>query len=218
MKKLLTALLAVLAMTACEQEVYDKGDGAYSYLRADFVEAAMGRDSLVTQVLTDDNERLTLLTPYRATWMLKADTAYRAVLYYNNRGERVEAVSLSRVSTMVARPASTFKGGVKTDPINLEAVWLSGTKKYLNLSVVMKTGTMADGGDVQTLGVAGDTIVVGDDGLRTYHLRLYHSQGDVPQYYSQRAYFSVPVSGMEADSLRLTVNTYDGVVTRGFRL
>ena len=79
-------------------------------------------------------------------------------------------------------------------------------------------GAVSDEAASHALGIVGDTIMVGDNGLRTYHLRLAHSQGDVPQYYSQRVYFSVPVYGLPVDSLRLSVNTYDGVVTKGFRL
>jgi len=36
----------------------------------------------------------------------------------------------------------------------------------------------------------------------------------VPEYYSQRTYVSIPLTGVDADSLWLTVNTYDGLVIR----
>ena len=217
-KQLLCLMLSVLFVTACEQDVYDKGDSTYSYVRADFVEAYVDNDRSVSQVLTDDDVRLQLTAPYAASWIQRPDTTYRAVLYYNQKGQQAEAVNLQRVSTASIKTTPQVRSGAKTDPLKLESVWLSGNMRYLNLSVILMMGAVSDEAASHALGIVGDTIMVGDDGLRTYHLRLAHSQGDVPQYYSQRVYFSVPVYGLPVDSLRLSVNTYDGVVTKGFRL
>lgn len=218
MKNLFCLFLLVFAVVACEQSVYDKGDTDFSYMRADFVEAVVGSNKQVTYVLTDDDERLPLTAACSAQWIERSDTVYRAVLYYNYVNQKAEPLSLSRVSTVSVRPLSQFKDSVKTDPLGLESAWLSNNGKYLNLSLILKTGAIDKDAEKHTLGMIGDTIMVNDNGLRTYQLRLYHSQGDVPQYYSQRVYFSIPVSGLEADSLQLSVNTYDGVVTKGFRL
>ena len=211
-------ILSVMTLVACEQDVYDKGDVSYSYMRADFVEANVGSDKRVASVLTDDDMLLPLTTSYSASWIQRPDTVYRAVLYYNMKGQQAEAVSLQRVATLGIRPSRQVGDSVKTDPLKLESAWLSGNRKYLNVSVIVKLGQMGDDGATQTLGVVGDTLLVGSDSLRICYLRLSHSQGDVPQYYSQRVYFSIPVSGLGVDSLRLTVNTYNGVVTKGFCL
>ena len=218
MKNLFRLLTLVLAVAACEQDVYDKGDNALSYMRADFVEAVVGSDKQVSYVLTDADERLPLTAAYTAKWIERPDTVYRAVLYYNYTDQKAEVLNLSRVSTVAVRPQKQFKNGVQTDPLGLESVWMSTNKRYLNLSVIIKTGSVSEDAEIQTLGMVGDTIMVGDDGLRTYQLRLFHSQGDVPQYYSQRLYFCVPLSDLPVDSLQLSVNTYDGIVTKGFRL
>ena len=218
MKKLFPLFLATLAAVACEQDVYDKGDTEYSYMRADFVEAVVGSDKQVSYVLTDDDERLPLTAAYTAKWIERPDTVYRAVLYYNYTDQKAEVLNLARVSTVTIRPAEQIKGTVHTDPLGLEAVWLSGNKRYLNMSVVIKTGSVSEDAEIQTLGMIGDAITADENNVRTCQLRLVHSQGDVPQYYSQRLYFSVPLSGLEADSLQLSVNTYDGIVTKGFRL
>ena len=53
-------MLSVLFVTACVQDVYDKGDSTYSYVRADFVEAYVDNNRSVSQVLTDDDVRLQL--------------------------------------------------------------------------------------------------------------------------------------------------------------
>ena len=243
MSRLLFCLiLCAVAFAGCEQDAYDKGDASYSYMRADFVEAVVGSDKRIAGVVTDDDVQLRLMTPFTASWIQRADTVYRAVMFYNlgvqefgssgvqefgssgvqefgsSGVQEAEVVSLQRIATLSVRTSRQVGFGVADDPLKLESVWLSGNKKYLNLRVVVMTGLTDDDGATQSLGMVSDTILVGDDGLRTCHLRLLHSQGDVPQYYSQRVYFSVPVDRLEADSLRLTVNTYDGVVTKGFRL
>lgn len=216
--RLLSALSLVILATACEQDVYDKGNSEYSLMRADFVEAFVDNDKKVGYVVTDDNERLQLVEPYTAQWIERPDTTYRAVLYYNMVGAEVETLALSKVSTTRVRKPGEFKSGVKTDPLGLESVWLGGNRKYLNLCLILKTGAVEDEKIVQTLGIIGDTIVTDAGGRRTYQLRVFHNQGGVPEYYSQRVYFSVPVSELEVDSLRLSVNTYNGVVSKGFLL
>ena len=58
MRKLLVSVPVVLLalLAACEQEVYEKGDGELSYLRADFVEAFVNADKEVSRVLTDNDD------------------------------------------------------------------------------------------------------------------------------------------------------------------
>jgi hypothetical protein len=221
MKKIIRLLSAVSLfafVTSCEQDLYDKGDSEYSLMRADFVEAFVGNDKQVGYVVTDDDVRLQLTTPYTAQWIQRSDTTYRAVLYYNKVGEKAEAIALSRVSTTQIRKPGEFKSGDKTDPLGMASVWLSGNKKYLNLCLILKTGAVEDDKVTQTLGIIGDTIVADEGGRRTYQLRVFHNQGDVPEYYSQRVYFSVPLDALEVDSLQLSINTYKGVVSKGFQL
>lgn len=210
--------LTIYLFASCEQDIYDKGDNDYSLMRADFVEAYIGHDKQVDYVVTDEDVHLPLTTAYTAKWIQQADTTYRAVLYYNYVGSKAEPIALARVSTVAVRRPTEFKSGPKTDPLGLESVWMSSNRKYLNLSLILKTGTVDGDSVVQTLGMIGDTIIIDAGGRRTCQLRVFHNQGEVPQYYSQRVYFSVPLSGMEADSLRLSVNTYDGVVVKGFRI
>ena len=216
--RLLPLFLVLALLTACEQDVYDKGDNEYSNMRADFVEAFVGNNMQVDYVITDDDVRLQLTDSYTGKWIQRSDTTYRAVLYYDYVGEKARPKSMAHVPTIPVKKLSQFKSGIKTDPLGMESVWLSGSRKYLNLCLILKTGAVDEEAKVQSLGIIGDTITVGPDGLRTYQLRVYHSQGGVPQYYSQRVYFSIPVSGLEADSLHLSINTYNGVVAKGIRL
>ena len=54
------------------------------------------------------------------------------------------------------------------------------------------------------------------DSTRAVRLLLYHDQGGVPEYYSQRAFFSIPVKVLVTDTIHLLINTYSGQVERTF--
>ena len=56
------------------------------------------------------------------------------------------------------------------------------------------------------------------DATRTSHLRLYHDQAGVPEYYSTQVYASILTSQIKADSVRISINTYKGPVTKIFSL
>ena len=107
----------------------------------------------------------------------------------------------------------------KTDPVGLETIWMSRSKRYLNLGLLLKTGEAeAEKPRAQSLGIVKDGIALNDDRTLTLNLTLSHNQGDIPQYYTQRSYLSIAVSELKVDSLRLTLHTYDGVVSRVFSL
>jgi hypothetical protein len=59
-----------------------------------------------------------------------------------------------------------------------------------------------------------DSVQTYTDGRRTLCCKLGHDQGGVPEYYSLQRYFSIPVSRIPADTLRLTINTYEGQVVK----
>ena len=41
-----------LSLLSCTQDGYDKGDGIYSYLRGDFIEAVVGADKTLVSLTT----------------------------------------------------------------------------------------------------------------------------------------------------------------------
>ena len=86
----LLLLLSLLTLFSCEQDLYEKGDNEYSYMRADFVEAVVGSDKQVVYVVTDNDERLLLTAPYTDSWIGRSDTVYRAILYYSNQDDRAK--------------------------------------------------------------------------------------------------------------------------------
>lgn len=220
MRKLLVSVpLAVLAMfAACEQEVYEKGDGELSYMRADFVEAFVNADKQISRVVTDNDDELTLTTPYSADWITRPDTTYRAVIYYNKMENRAEPLSLARVTTLTLRNDSNALSKWNPDPIGMETAWVGHNLRYLNLGLVLKSGATDKNATPQSVGMLHGGITVNADSTHTLQLLFNHHQGDVPEYYSQRAYVSLPLSGLTVDSVRLTVVTYNGTVVRTFSI
>lgn len=215
MRRLLFSMISLMVVfVSCEQDSYEKGEGEYSFLRGDFCEISINSDLQATSAITDDLDQMTLKEPYSAKWITKADTTYRCILYYNKVKTEAEVVSIAQVPCPAIVPLYEFEDEVRTDPVSFESMWLSKSGKYLNLSFLLKTGVSEDTTAVQHLAFVADTLLVNPDNTRTLYLRLHHDQGDVPEYYSTQAYASLLTDKMPADSVRLTVNTYTGLIVK----
>ena len=215
MRRLLFSMITLMVvLVSCEQDSYEKGEGEYSLLRGDFCEISINNDLQAISAVTDDLDQMTLKEPYSAKWITKADTTYRCILYYNKVKTEAEVVSIAQVPCPDIVPLNEFEDEVRTDPVNFESIWLSKSGKYLNLSFLLKTGVSEDTTAVQHLAFVADTLLVNPDKTRTLCLRLHHDQGNVPEYYSTQAYASLPTNKMPADSVRLTVNTYAGLIVK----
>ena len=216
-------LSSFLFLISCTQDGYEKGDGKYSNMRGDFVEAIVGADKTIVSLLTDDGETMPLSQPYSAKWITTPDTVYRCMLYYNkvregNGSYSAEPISIGEVPCPKIVSLTELESVMKNDPVNFESAWMSKTGKYLNLSLILKTGTQEGLESVQKLRVVQDTILTNPDSTSTCFLHLYHDQGGVPEYYSAHVYASIITSPIPADSLRISINTYKGVVEKAFPL
>ena len=215
--------LSSFLLTSCTQDAYEKGEGKYSLMRADFVEARANAQKEIDQITTDDGEQLSASKPFTAKLVVTPDSVYRCILYYNKvrakTGQEVfEPISIGEVPCPKVTPLSELDKEMKTDPVKFESAWVSKSGKYLNMSLYLMTGTTEDEKARQTLHVIQDTIMTHPDGTRTSHLRLYHDQAGVPEYYSTQVYVSILTSQIPADSVRLTINTYKTPITKSFSL
>lgn len=207
--------LAILLLAACTTDAYEKGEGEYSGLRGDLADLQVNAEKQAETAVTDEDDRLTFVNPFATNWIQKGDTTYRAYIYYNKEdGGAARVVSAGQV--LMLRPRREDKP--MTDPTGLESIWLSTNKRYLNMALLLKVGQ--DGSDDlhHVLGATFDTIMTNPDRTRTMHLRLYHDQGGVPEYYTQRTYASISLDGLRVDSVCLRVNTYDGWRERRVRI
>ena len=205
----LLCLLALVAVSACTQDAYEKGEGVYSQMTAQLADAHVNSDKRVDYVDTDEGERLVLSKSASASFITKADTTYRVSFYYKIIGDKAESLAMGRVPVLSLMNPKDVKE-MKTDPVRVESMWTGKSKKYLNVSLYLMTGTTDVDSLKQVLGCRRDELITNADGTRTLRLTFYHDQGGVPEYYSQRMYLSIPIQGVKADSIWLTVNTYEG--------
>lgn len=209
-----------MVASACETEDYETGDGEYSYMRADFVEARSAGAKLLAHAITDDGDSLVFDKHLACSWATTADSTYRALLYYHldkDGSNHVKGISAQQV--LVLRMPRERKKEISADPLALESAWMSANGRYVNLGIYVKTGKTGDEARKQLLGVVCDTTVVLDDGRKEHRLRLLHGQNDVPQNYSSKVYASIPLDGFEpGDFILLDINTYDGLLTRAFEV
>ena len=219
MKKLFLLLIIISFVFSCTQDTYEKGDGEYSLLRGEFVEAQADANKQLVTMVTDDGDRLAFSKPYSAKWIMKGDTTYRCMLYYNkvekSQGEyEAEVISLGQVPCPIVRSLSEFDKEFRTDPVKFESMWLSKSGKYLNFYLQLKTGVTEDTSAVQQLAFLTDTIMTYANGAHTRHLWLHHDQNRVPEYYSTKAYISIPTTQLDADSISVSINTYTGLIKK----
>ena len=230
MKRLIRFIVIIIAHfsliithSSCTQDAYEKGEGEYSLMRADFIEAHANGQKEIDRITTDDGDQYSVTKTFTTKWVTTADSTYRCILYYNKVEEgsgkySVEPISIGQVPCPKITPLTELEKPMKTDPVKFESAWLSKTGKYLNLSLYLMTGTTDDEDASQTLHVVQDTIMTNPDATRTSHLRLYHDQGGIPEYYSTQVYASILTSQIDVDSVSLTINTYKGLVTKTFFL
>ena len=223
MKKLFRLLVIITVncqlstLISCTQDAYEKGEGEYSLLRGDFAEAVVNSNKQVAKIITDDGDEMLVTSPYTARWIAKADTTYRCMLYYNKVEGKAEVVSMGQVPCAAIVPLSKFEKELKTDPVKFESTWMSKTGRYLNLSIQVKSGVTDDTTAVQSLAIVSDTLITHPDGKQIRSLILHHDQGNVPEYYSTQVYVSIPTNRIDADSVRISINSYDGEVVAKHR-
>lgn len=220
MKWLNAAAIAccTVMLSACEQDSYDKGDGYFSDTQATFCEAHSNSSNAIDYVVTDEGEQLLLTVPFTSKAITTPDSLYRMAIYYNKVEQgKAEVVSLGMVPTMGIADAAEFEN-LATAPVKLESAWVSKSGKYVNLALWLKVGVAGEGAEKQSLGMVRTDSRTNADGTTTAILRLHHSQGDVPEYYSQKYYVSLLTQQIDADSLCLLINTYDGEVEKLMRI
>lgn len=209
------ACLLSLMPVSCTNESYDTGDGGLSYLCADFVEAHTTSDTTITKVVTDDGAALSLSRALKLSWVSVPDTLYRALLYYNKKGNPVEPLAMGRVPVIIPR---IQKDSLFTDPLGVESVWMSASGKYVNISLLIKTGIPDSVDARQWISVVYSPHTPNWDAGGLYGVQdtllLLHSQNSVPEYYTSRMYVSIPTAALPSrDVVNIRVNTYGGMRT-----
>lgn len=206
--------------TSCSNTSYEEGDSKLSYLRTDFADATTDSQGRLSAATTDDGVSLTFTRPMQTSWSNAADSLCRVLLNYNMYANGADSNVVEPLAAKIVYTLQPAKPSVQTqaatDPVSLVSAWKSKNGNYVNLRLGLKTGKASGDDQRQSIGLVLDCTVT-SDGSTTYCLRFLHSQGGVPEYYTTDAYISIPIKQMTTGSkVRLSLNTYNGWVTREF--
>lgn len=206
--------------TSCSNTSYEEGDSKLSYLRTDLADATTDSQGRLSAATTDDGVSLTFTRPMQTSWSNAADSLCRVLLNYNMYANGSDSNVVEPLAAKIVYTLQPAKPSVQTqaatDPVSLVSAWKSKNGNYINLRLGLKTGKASGDDQRQSIGLALDSTVT-SDGSTTYCLRFLHSQGGVPEYYTTDAYVSIPIKQMTTGSkVRLSLNTYNGWVTREF--
>lgn len=206
--------------TSCSNTSYEEGDSKLSYLRTDFADATTDSQGRLSAATTDDGVSLTFTRPMQTSWSNAADSLCRVLLNYNMYANGADSNVVEPLAAKIVYTLQPAKPSVQTqaatDPVSLISAWKSKNGNYVNLRLGLKTGKASGDDQRQSIGLALDSTVT-SYGSTTYCLRFLHSQGGVPEYYTTDAYVSIPIKQMTTGSkVRLSLNTYNGWVTREF--
>lgn len=206
--------------TSCSNTSYEEGDSKLSYLRTDFADATTDSQGRLSAATTDDGVSLTFTRPMQTSWSNAADSLCRVLLNYNMHANGADSNVVEPLAAKIVYTLQPAKPSVQTqaatDPVSLVSAWKSKNGNYVNLRLGLKTGKASGDDQRQSIGLALDSTVT-SYGSTTYCLRFLHSQGGVPEYYTTDAYVSIPIKQMTTGSkVRLSLNTYNGWVTREF--
>lgn len=217
----LALTITIAALCSCTDQSYETGDSSYSYMQADMCEAYTTSDSQLLSITTDDGTSWQIESATTADWINRPDTTYRALVYYNNVSKEGANTHMMQITSIQQVPVISILNKlkiakVKTDPVEVVSLWKASTGKYINVRLNVKTGSVSDDAKGQTIALIKDSTTTAADGRTCCYLKLYHDQGDVPEYYSQTVLFSLPVSKISADSVSISIQTYSELYQRKF--
>lgn len=197
MKKYCCGLLVVVLLclfVSC-------GDDDYHYpsVKQDFLTAFSGSDGRLESVLTDEGETFQIVEDASGL-RVNADTAIRIVANYETLVTDNDVIggklyALLQTVSPVPLAATEFEGGVKTEPSEIQSIWLG----YGYLNIVLKVKQQ---GKHLFHFVEDEVAVDRDNGRVTVQLTLYHDISSIVQDYSKRAYLSVPLKQYMTDGIK----------------
>lgn len=205
-------LMALIGMASCQNEGYDTGDSEYSYITAELALLHTNSNKAVAYATLDDGSSLQFASKFTTKWTDKSDTVYRALLYYDKALDGSTTVN-ARGVTQVPVIGVVKQEDVKnmcTDPLDIESVWIAKNKTFINLSLLLKSGT-TESDNRQSIGLVELSRSVDADNRKRVVLQVYHDQGSVPQYYTVQQYASIDLTKLDADIVEIQANTYNGV-------
>lgn len=208
-------LFCIFLCEGCKEEDY-----VYPSVVTEFIGAQTNNDGTISQLVADDGTIYSVLQR-DGLGGLVADTLYRTISIYepitqeNGKGNVAQLYSCQLVLSVNPLPASDFKGNIKTDPVDIQSIWLSG--EYLNMILLVQYKELSHLYHFVDEGITSD-----QSGTQTLNLRLFHDRNNDYKAFTKQVYLSVPLKNhlqllRKGDKIRFNLNTYkEGETYREF--
>ncbi len=214
MNKSLIALVGccIALLCACSGDKYE-----YPSVKLELITIEAGSDGTLQTFVTDDGERLNVVEDKSQT-VIEPHTRMRVLSNYasvNSGMKSGEGVIYAVGSIITGIPVSLsgIEGGMKTDPVTLQSIWMG--EDYLNLVIWVKSQSGS-----HYFRFIEDEVVTDEQGV-TVDLSLYHDAAGDMEAYNKKAYISIPLRQYAEDAegeikICFTLHTYDGPETYCF--
>ena len=205
---ILYGFLCLLFLGACKEDEY-----VYPNVITTFIDAATDENGRLQELITDKGEHLQILNREGLDGLVP-DSVYRSVSIYEPQGltdnGQATALLYSCQLIIAVKPVTVDKlpeAIAKTDPLNIQSVWKSGS--YINLILLPMTKEKS-----HIFHFVEEGISDNGDGSRTLHLTLYHNQNGDYEAFTRKSYLSIPLwpykgQMTQGDKIVLRINTYE---------
>lgn len=209
-----TYLLIFILISSVFSSCSDEESTDLSCLTAEMCDIYLIAPKTAVKAITDGDRSLSFDSQLAVAWATKADSVYRAMLYYNSpiTSQTVSPLYAERVLLLTPYPKSkAAEWSNNADPMEVNSIWQAKNGKYLNLSVSLKNGSATDDTQYHSLGLVTDTVISSTAKSRHYY-RVCHAQNNMPMHYTIRTYISIPIAGIpEGDTLTVSIPTDSGM-------
>lgn len=217
MNKFLTYIFLtvfLLSNEGCQEDDY-----VYPDVLTEFTEVQTNDEGVLTYLLTDQGDKYQILEREGLDG-LTPDSIYRTLCVYqitDVEKETVQLYSAQKVLSMLPKPASAFSDGIRTDPLDIQSIWLSG--KYLNMVLLPMAKDKS-----HIFHFVENSLTQDNEGRAQLELTLYHDQNGDYEAFTRKTYLSIPLWGDgnkldTGDRIILHIQTYkEGNTTREFTL
>ena len=181
----------------CLSSCHDDNEDVFPSLITELADCPTDDEGTMQTIILDDDRQLPVTNPQTG---LRPNVTYRALAGYTLESDG-QATLYSLVGAVLLCDSSAV---AVEDPTGVASIWR--TRRYINLHLLPKTQ-----GGQHTWGYAVDSICPGHA-----YLRLHHCQGEDPTAYSTDVYASLPLSLVDADTITLRIQTFNG--TKSWKL
>lgn len=129
-------LLCMLLWEGCKEEDY-----VYPSVVTEFIGAQTDSDGTISQLVADNGTVYPVLQRDGLGGLI-ADTLYRTISIYeplpqeDGKETAAQLYSCQLVLSMNPLAEKAFKGQIKTDPVDIQSIWLSGN--YVNMILLVQ--------------------------------------------------------------------------------